>query len=60
MIIIGAFIGRQFRHNNQEENLLITQSNHNKDNESNKDENVAMVAENTRNKMGIIIWSGMP
>lgn len=38
LIIIGAFIGRQFRHNNQEENLLITQSNNNKDNESNKDE----------------------
>ena len=37
LIIIGAFIGMKFSHD-KEENLLITQSNHNKDNKSNKEE----------------------
>ena len=38
LIIIATFIGRQFRNNNQEENLLITQPNQNKDSGINKEE----------------------
>lgn len=38
LFIIGVFIGKKFIHKNQKENLLITQSNENKDRLSNKEE----------------------
>jgi len=52
LIIIGVFIGKKFRPNNLEENLLITQSNQNKDGESNKDEyNSADEVENSNSSL---------
>ena len=38
LFIIGVFISKKFIHKNQKENLLITQSNENKDRLSNKEE----------------------